>query len=96
MRHAADVGAVQANRPSVNQTIVQPFLNFDLPREWYLTFAPEMWCDWREANWFIPFDVEVGKMLTRHVVMSLQYDAGITKDLPLYKHQVEFRIGYFF
>jgi hypothetical protein len=96
VRHAVDVGEVQANRPSVNQTIVQPFVNFDLPREWYLTFAPEMWYDWRAASWFIPFDVEVGKMLTRHVVMSVQYDVGIVKDLPLYKHQVEFRIGYFF
>lgn len=96
MRHVVGVGAVRANRTSINQTIVQPFENFDLPREWCLTFAPEMRYDWREARWFIPFDVEVGKMLTRHVVMSIQYDAGIVKDFPLYKHQVEFRIGYFF
>lgn len=70
VRHAVGVGAVRANRTSINQTIVQPFENFDLPREWCLTFAPEMRYDWREARWFIPFDVEVGKMLTRHVVMS--------------------------
>jgi hypothetical protein len=96
VRHAVDVGEVQANRPSVNQTIVQPYLNFDLPREWYLTFAPELRYDWRAATWFIPFDVEIGKMVTRHVVLSVQYDVGIVKDLPLYKQQVEFRIGYFF
>jgi hypothetical protein len=96
VRHAVDVGETQAGRPSVNQTIVQPFLNFDLPREWFLTFSPEMRYDWPSADWHIPFNVEVGTMVTRRIVMSIEYNGAIVKDLPLYKQAVEFKVGYFF
>ncbi len=96
VRHAVDVGEAQANRPSVNQTIVQPFLNFDLPREWFLTFSPEMRYDWQRTDWYIPFNLEVGTMVTRRIMMSIEYNVAITKDLPLSKQDVEFRVGYFF
>ncbi len=96
VRHAVDVGQAQASRPSINQTIVQPFLNFDLPCEWFLTFSPEMRYDWQSADWHIPFNVEVGTMVTRRIVMSVEYNVAIEKNLPLYKQAVEFKVGYFF
>lgn len=35
-------------------------------------------------------------MVTRRIVMSVEYNVAIVKDLPLFKQAVEFKVGYFF
>ncbi|HHT9127116.1 MAG TPA: hypothetical protein ACFYD6_15065 [Candidatus Brocadiia bacterium] len=95
LRYAVDIGG-DDDRPNINQTYIQPVLYITLPRLWFLTFAPEMIYDWRTENWHVPFDLLVGKMLTRKIVVTVEYKAAIVDDLPLYTQEVEFGIGFFF
>jgi hypothetical protein len=51
---------------NVNQMLIQPFVNYNLPRGWYLTTAPIITADW-EANsdnrWTVPIGAGVGKII---------------------------------
>ena len=44
----------------------------------------------------MPFDILVGKMITKQIVASVAYKTAIVDDLPLYDQEVEFRVGFFF
>jgi hypothetical protein len=49
----------------VNQMLVQPFLNYNLPRGWYLTSAPIMTANWkaqRGDRWTVPVGAGGGKI----------------------------------
>ena len=96
VRHAVDIASDDDDRPYVNQTYIQPILNMMLPKLWFLTFAPESRYDWRTENWHVPFDMLVGKMITKKIVASVEYKTAIVDDLPLYEQEVEFRVGFFF
>jgi len=96
VRHAVDIASDDDDRPYVNQTYIQPILNIMLPKLWFLTFAPESRYDWRTENWHVPFDILVGKMITKQIVASVEYKTAIVDDLPLYDQEVEFRVGFFF
>ncbi|NTU60067.1 MAG: transporter [Deltaproteobacteria bacterium] len=96
VRHAFDVASKDDERAHVSQTYLQPFVNILLPRLWFLTFAPEVRYDWREKRWFAPFDLMVGKMVSDRLVVSLEYKSAVVDDLPLYKHEVEARVGLLF
>jgi hypothetical protein len=85
-----------SNRPDIRVTYIQPILNIDLPDLWFLTFAPEALYDWKKKDWFVPFDITAGKMLTREVVASIEYKSAIRDDLKLFVNEVEARIGFFF
>ncbi len=84
------------NRPNIRVTYIQPMLNIDLPDRWFLTFAPEALYDWKKKDWFVPFDITMGKMLTRTLVASIEYRSAICDNLPLFVNEVEARIGFFF
>jgi hypothetical protein len=51
---------------NVNQMLIQPFVNYNLPRGWYLTTAPIITANW-EANsdnrWTVPIGAGVGKII---------------------------------
>jgi hypothetical protein len=49
----------------VNQFLVQPFINYNLPKGWYLTVAPIITADWKAAGpdqWTVPLGGGVGKI----------------------------------
>ena len=55
------------DRVPVNQMTIQYFLNYNLPKDWYLTSAPILTANWQaEGNdvWTIPFGAGVGRVFT--------------------------------
>ena len=48
-----------------NRTLIQPFVNFNLPNGWYLNTAPIMLADWEISSgdkWLVPLGGGVGKV----------------------------------
>lgn len=85
------------DRRDINDLVIQPIINFQLPDNWFITMAPEMRFNLEEGgDAFIPFDIQVGKMIRPGVVGSVQFDVPIVDDYEQYDWQVEFRIGFFF
>jgi len=83
-------------RESIQQTYIQPYLNIDFPKEWFITSSPEMRYNWNSNHWFVPFDILIGKLINKKVVLTIEYKNAIINDFPLYQREVEFRFGYFF
>jgi hypothetical protein len=53
-------------RPDVNQMLIQPFLNFNLPAGWYLTASPVVTANWKadsDNRWTVPIGGGAGKIL---------------------------------
>jgi hypothetical protein len=51
--------------PTVNQFLVQPFVNYNLPKGWYLTGSPIITADWKAAaynQWTVPVGGGIGKI----------------------------------
>lgn len=53
------------DRPAVNQMLLQPFVNYNLPHKWYLTSSPIITANWKLDNgrWFVPVGGGVGKIV---------------------------------
>ena len=54
-----------ANRMSVNQLLIQYFINYNLPHGWYLTSSPILLAAWKAPageKWLVPFGGGVGKI----------------------------------
>jgi hypothetical protein len=53
------------SRADVNQTLIQPFVNYNLPRRWYLTSSPIITAN-SEADeddrWTVPVGAGIGKI----------------------------------
>jgi hypothetical protein len=65
---AQNVWSVEAgprDRPAVNQMLVQPFVNYNLPHRWYLVSSPIITANWKVDNgrWFVPVGGGVGKIV---------------------------------
>jgi len=95
VKHTVDVGGDE-DRADINTTTIQPILNVNLPKYWFVTFAPEYRYDWNSDKSFFSLNTLVGKMITKNIVMSVEYRPAVVNDAPLWEHVVEFRIGYFF
>ncbi|MGB5236100.1 MAG: hypothetical protein WBM43_01205 [Flavobacteriaceae bacterium] len=57
--------AGQSNRAAVNQGVLQYFVNYNLPKAWYLTSAPIISVNWNGAEdnkWIVPFGAGAGKI----------------------------------
>jgi hypothetical protein len=53
------------NRSDVNAMTLQPLLNYNLPKGWYLTTSPLMTANWKAANdnrWTVPVGGGVGRI----------------------------------
>jgi hypothetical protein len=51
--------------PAVNQFLAQPFINYNLPKGWYLTSSPIITADWKAAGpdqWTVPLGGGFGKI----------------------------------
>jgi hypothetical protein len=57
--------AGSGNRPDVNQFVFQYFLNYNLPKGWYLTSAPIITANWEAESgqkWTVPFGMGFGRV----------------------------------
>lgn len=57
--------AGNSNRPNVNQFLMQYFINYNMPKGWYLTSAPIITADWtaqRDSRWVVPFGLGGGRV----------------------------------
>jgi len=55
-----------SGRNDVNQTLVQPFLNYNLSKGWYLASSPIITANWEAASsqrWTVPVGGGVGKIM---------------------------------
>ena len=85
------------DRRDIHELSVQPVINVNLPRGWYLASFSDIRINWKDdAKVFLPLDLEVGKFVTREVVTSVQVDVPVVADYDLYKWQVEVRVGFYF
>ena len=53
------------DRPSVNFLTFQPFINYNLPDAWYLSFSPIITANWQansSQRWTVPLGGAVGKI----------------------------------
>jgi hypothetical protein len=53
------------DREYVNQMLIQPFVNYNLPEGWYLTFSPIITANWEADSgdqWTLPLGGGVGKV----------------------------------
>jgi hypothetical protein len=54
-----------SGRTDVNQTLLQPFINYNLPDGWYLTTSPVITANWSTASsqrWSVPIGGGAGKI----------------------------------
>ena len=54
-----------SDRSDVNQMVIQYFINYNLPKGWYLSSAPILTADWEAAagqKWIVPFGGGGGKV----------------------------------
>lgn len=53
------------NRPDTNVMTLQPFINYNLPKEWFVFTSPIMTANWRENSkncWTLPVGGGIGKL----------------------------------
>ena len=58
--------AGNAGRESLNQTLVQPFVNYNFKEGWYLSSSPIITANWKATNsdtWTVPVGGGVGKIV---------------------------------
>lgn len=57
--------AGDSDRPDVNQMLIQYFINYNLPKGWYLSSAPIITANWKANSgdrWTIPFGGGFGRL----------------------------------
>ena len=79
-------------------------MKFGLPDHWFLTVYPS--ADIRvnygdpvtgqTGRLFLPFDVQIGRKLTKDLVLSLEVGVPIIKDYPVYNFKTEVRLNMLF
>jgi len=58
--------AGSGGRPSVNQMLLQYFINYNMKKGWYTTIQPILTADWKAASgdvWTVPFGGGVGRIM---------------------------------
>jgi hypothetical protein len=59
-------GHSNLDKPAVNQFLLQWFVNYNLPKGWYLTTSPIVTANWRANDtnaWIVPFGGGVGRIM---------------------------------
>ena len=59
-------GHSNIDKPAVNQFLLQWFVNYNLPKGWYLTTSPIVTANWRAPGdnaWIVPFGGGVGRIM---------------------------------
>jgi hypothetical protein len=93
-----------AHRPDVDMLTVQYFINYDLPRRWYLTSQPVITANWEApsgSQWLVPFGGGVGKLFKiGKLPVNAQlaaYHHGVRPEMaPSPSWQLRFQIAFLF
>lgn len=92
------------NRSSVNQFLVQPFINYNFPSSpgRYLTFAPIITADWKskqEQRWLVPLGIGIGQ-ITRFgkqpVNVQASYYYNVKKPKYASHYQIRLQLQFMF
>jgi len=54
------------NFPGVNQFLLQYFINYNLPKGWYITWQPTLTANWKATNggrWVVPLGGGIGRIM---------------------------------
>jgi len=86
---------------NVNQMLIQPFVNYNLPKGWYLTTAPIITANWEASTndrWTVPIGAGVGRIvklgrLPVNVQLSAYYNV-VTPDNFGADWQLRFQIQF--
>lgn len=74
--------AGDSDRADVNSMTLQPFLNYNLPKGWYLTTAPVITANWEadgDNRWTVPLGGGVGRLFEiGHQPVNAQLSVPIT------------------
>ena len=71
--------AGQSDKPAVNQMLLQYFINYNLPKGWYVTSQPVVTANWKASSgnaWTIPFGGGVGRIMkiaAQPINLSVQF-----------------------
>lgn len=52
------------DRNDVNKMLIQPFINYNLPKGWYISISPIITADWENENqgWTVPIGAGIGRV----------------------------------
>jgi hypothetical protein len=88
-------------RRNISNLQFAPTLNIGLPDRWFLTFYPS--ADIRinygdpitgqTGRLFLPFDVRVGRQLSKNIALSFELGVPIIKDYPVYNLKTQVRLN---
>ncbi len=78
--------AGDSTRSAVNEMLIEPDIQYSLPRGWYLTYGPSITADWEAASrdrWTVPVGAGVGKALQiANQSLNLQVEAYSNVERP--------------
>jgi Putative MetA-pathway of phenol degradation len=99
IRYALSV-AGDPTRRNIRQAQISPKLNIGLSERWFITLYPSY--DVRindgpavpgqTGRLFLPFDVAVGREISKGVLLSLEVSVPIIRDFPVYNFKTELRM----
>ncbi len=109
LRYFSSYAETEKDRDDISELAIQPVIHIMMPKEWE---APIDFVDFwagvdirynnqdgrtkEEGDWFVPFDILIGKMLSKNSGASVEFAVPIVNDYDLFDWLVEFRIGFFF
>jgi hypothetical protein len=97
-RYAFDF-AGDDSRNHTSQLQMSPSFNVGLPEQWYVTLFPstDVRYDFINREWFVPFNLEVGKVWGKSFLTGLEIGVPFFETAhPVYKYKIEAHIGFRF
>jgi hypothetical protein len=87
------------SKKTIGNLQIAPTLNLGLPDHWFVTFykSPDIRVNYGDpvtGRLFLPFDVMVGRKLTKDWVASLEVSVPMIKDYPVYDFKTEARVHF--
>jgi hypothetical protein len=96
LRDTFDTGRPD-DRDEVHYATIQPHVQVNLPRHWFVASAPEIKWDFRhDDRWYVPADLMIGKMFSERWLVSLDGQYAITNHTEGPEWTVEARLAWFF
>ena len=90
------------DRADVNQTLIQPIVNYNLPGGWFLSSVPYITADWEkdgDDRWTVPIGIGVGKVHrfgTQPVSLQLTPYYNVVRPDDAAEWTLQFRINFLF
>ena len=94
----------ESDRRHISELQLAPLVNVALPDGWFVNLYPSSDIRYNFAakrpgdsgRLFLPFNLMIGKLLTRSIVTSLEMGSPIVHDYEVYDFKLEARVGFFF